>query len=84
MEELLSETVFRNATNERQSEIIAHHCSMIEKKIMASIDMIEAQAIVAAECEQFRASCSSSIIRSLMIAYVEELYRKKWGNRNGR
>jgi flavoprotein len=82
-EELLNEDRFLQLDQRQQSELIAKHCSGIEKGIRESQSRKEAAMIAAEACGKFETDCPSDMIRRGLVLRVREMVEQRWGKRIG-
>jgi hypothetical protein len=77
-EELLTDEGFARFGKQRQSEIIAKHCSEVEERIRTASSRLEAERGSAEACLQFEKECPSMLVRNALASRVEELIAKYW------
>ena len=78
-EELLNEDRFLQLNQSQQSELIAKHCSGIEKGIWESQSRKEAEMIAVEACGKFETECPSDMVRRGLLLRVREMVEQRWG-----
>jgi hypothetical protein len=77
-EELINEQQFLQLNQIRQSELIAKHCSGIEKRIRDARSKEEAEKITSKACSEFESECTSSIVRMALSQYLQAKVTHYW------
>jgi hypothetical protein len=80
-EELINGQQFRQLNQTRQSELIAKHCSGIEKRIRDARSKEEAEKIASNACSKFESGCTSSIVRMALAQYIQDKVMYYWGKK---
>jgi hypothetical protein len=76
-EELLNDDRFLKLNFNQQSELIAKHCTGIEKRIRETQSREEAETIAEDSCGKFETECPSGMIRRGLVLRVQEMVEKR-------
>jgi hypothetical protein len=77
-EELLTDKRYQQLHGNKQSELIANHCVDIEDRIRSAPSRLEAVRLKELECAKFKQDCQSTLVRTALARYVEELISCYW------
>ena len=80
-EELVNEQQFLQLNQMLQSELIAKHCSGIEKLIRDAKSKEEAEQIANKACDKFESECASSIVRMALSQYLQAKVTHYWSKK---
>ena len=81
-EELLTDERYLRLTGKQQSEHIANHCAEIEDRIRLAPSRLEAVRLKELTCTKFKQECQSTLVRTALTRYVEELIARHWDKKN--
>jgi hypothetical protein len=81
-EELLTDERYLRLNGNQQSEHIANYCTEIEDRIRLAPSRLKAVRLKELECTKFKQECQSSLVRTALTRYVEELISRYWDKKN--
>jgi hypothetical protein len=81
-EELLTDERYQQLHGNQQSELIANHCGDIEERIRSASSRLEAVHLKELECTKFKQECQSTLVRTALTRYVEEIISRYWDKQN--
>jgi hypothetical protein len=81
-EELLTDERYLRLNGNQQSEHIANHCADIEDRIRSAPSRLEAVRLKELECAKFKQECQSTLVRTALARYVEEMISRYWDKNN--
>ena len=78
-EELLSGTASSEGSRGRDVQLIERYCAGLEERIAAATSPHDAAAIVEASCQAFDNECESTLLRTHLREYLDDLLERHWG-----
>jgi hypothetical protein len=80
-EELLTDELYLKLNGKQQSELIANHCADMEYRIRSAQSREEAIQLKEMACTKFKKECQSTLVRTALIRYIDDLILHYWDSR---